>query len=54
MERVAKARGLNQKVIVDLIDQMTLQKDLGFLGETRINVLLLNIALDKVYTKGKN
>lgn len=46
--RVAKARKLSADRIKQLIVQFTEKPDLGFLGEPRVNVLMLNIALDRL------
>ncbi len=44
--RVARVRGLSIDQIQALIDQNTTGRTFGFLGEPRVNVLNLNIALD--------
>jgi potassium-transporting ATPase KdpC subunit len=46
--RVARVRGLSPDSVNALIDRYTLQPDLGILGEVRVNVLLLNLALDGI------
>jgi len=49
--RVAAARNFNdskKKQLNDLINKLTENPQFGFLGEQRINVLLLNIELDKL------
>jgi potassium-transporting ATPase KdpC subunit len=45
--RVAKARGVSPDQVKPLIAQFTDRPDWGFLGEPRVNVLLLNVALDR-------
>jgi K+-transporting ATPase ATPase C chain len=46
--RVAKARGLPEQQVNELITQNTSGRQLGVLGERRVNVLRLNLALDQL------
>jgi K+-transporting ATPase ATPase C chain len=50
--RVARARGLGDYEIRRLVAEHTEGRTFGLLGEPRVNVLLLNLALDQLKPKG--
>jgi potassium-transporting ATPase KdpC subunit len=49
--RIARARGVSVQQVQQLIAQNTEGRTLGLLGEPRVNVLLLNLALDQKFPR---
>jgi len=51
--RVAASRGLSQEKLKALVDRFIQPPQWGFLGQARVNVLLLNVALDEISSNHK-
>ncbi|MFN8579454.1 MAG: potassium-transporting ATPase subunit KdpC [Gemmatimonadaceae bacterium] len=49
LARVARARGIDPVALRRVLDRHTDGRQFGFLGEPRVNVLLLNIAVDSAF-----
>jgi K+-transporting ATPase ATPase C chain len=50
-QRVARGRGLSENLVLKQVELHTEGRDLGILGEPRVNVLMLNLALDRMPTE---
>jgi K+-transporting ATPase ATPase C chain len=53
IDRIAKARGVSAEMVRKVISDQTQGPALGFLGQTHVNVLMTNLALDKTLPKAK-
>ena len=51
--RVAKARGISEQQVREIIQKHTAGRQLGFLGEPRVNVLEVNLELDGISRTAK-
>lgn len=49
IDRIAQVRSAPRQAVARLVDEATSSRDLGFLGEPRVNVVQLNISLDREF-----
>lgn len=47
--RIAKARGLSEEAVTNLVMKQITPRQFGLLGEPTVNVLLLNLAVDQIH-----
>jgi K+-transporting ATPase ATPase C chain len=52
IKRIATARGVSVERVQMIIVQNLEGRDLGFMGEERVNVLAVNLALDRTFGRG--
>lgn len=50
VNRVANARQIDETVIMDIVKSCVEYRQFGFLGEPRVNVVMLNLKLDKIHS----
>ena len=48
VKRVANARQIPEQAVMELLQKQSIQPTFGILGEARVNVLELNLALDQI------
>lgn len=53
ISRIARERGMPESAVRDLVQKHTEQRNLGLLGEPRVNVLELNLALDEMASSSR-
>ncbi len=53
VSRIAHERGVSEQQVRDIIQRHTARRQLGFLGEPRVNVLEVNLALDQRFPMNK-
>ncbi len=51
VQRVARARGLSPAAVASMVARYTQERQLGMLGQARVNVLELNLALDRAASR---
>jgi K+-transporting ATPase ATPase C chain len=53
LPRVAQARGISEDALRKFVEEHTQRRQFGLLGEARVNVLQLNLALDERFPVAK-